>query len=93
MERPLFHSGSDTWAPSGLAVSGEKVYVACLRGEQVRVFDVKRRTSEVFLEGLGRVRDVAIRDGYLYLLTNNTDGRGDPRPGDDKLLRMKLKEG
>ncbi|GAA5343893.1 glucose/arabinose dehydrogenase [Planifilum fimeticola] len=92
MESPLFHSGSDTWAPSGLAVSGEKVYVACLRGEQVRVFDLKRRTSEAFLEDLGRIRDVAIRDGYLYLLTNNTDGRGDPRQGDDKLLRVKLGE-
>ena len=92
METPLFHSGSDTWAPSGLVVSGEKIYVACLRGEQVRVFDLNWRASEVFWEGAGRVRDVALRDGYLYLLTNNTDGRGDPRQGDDKLLRMKLKE-
>ena len=64
-----------------------------LAGEdEVRVFDLKGRSSEVFLKGLGRVRDIEIRDGYLHLLTNNTDGRGDPRQGDDKLLRVKLKE-
>lgn len=37
----------------------------------------------------GRLRDVVEGpDGALYLLTNNRDGRGTPRPGDDKILRI-----
>ena len=37
----------------------------------------------------GRLRDaVAGPDGALYVLTNNRDGRGDPRQGDDRILRI-----
>jgi glucose/arabinose dehydrogenase len=39
----------------------------------------------------GRLRAVAAADdGALWVLTNNTDGRGDPRAGDDRLLRVTL---
>lgn len=27
-------------------------------------------------------------DGYFYLLTNNRDGRGTPKEGDDKIIRI-----
>lgn len=37
----------------------------------------------------GRIRDVVEGpDGALYFLTNNTDGRGSPRPGDDRIYRI-----
>jgi glucose/arabinose dehydrogenase len=37
----------------------------------------------------GRLRDVVEGpDGTLYFLTNNRDGRGNPRPGDDKIYRI-----
>jgi hypothetical protein len=43
----------------------------------------------VLVGELGRLRAAAIGpDGALWLLTNNTDGRGDPRDGDDRLVRM-----
>jgi len=29
-------------------------------------------------------------DGSLWLLTNDTDGRGMPRPGDDRILAVTL---
>ena len=44
---------------------------------------------EVVLDGFGRLRDVVrAPDGSLWVLTNNTDGRGDPRDGDDRILRI-----
>lgn len=44
---------------------------------------------ETFLEGFGRIRDVAEGpDGYLYIATSNRDGRGIPAADDDKILRI-----
>jgi len=49
--------------------------------------EVKSQTS--ILSGMGRIRDVAVGpDGYLYLITSNTDGKGFPDGSDDKLLRI-----
>ena len=37
----------------------------------------------------GRIRDVVEGpDGFLYFLTNNRDGRGRPREGDDRIYRI-----
>lgn len=37
----------------------------------------------------GRLRDVVEGpDGAIYFLSNNTDGRGTPKPGDDKIYRI-----
>lgn len=41
------------------------------------------------LSGLGRIRDVAEGpDGYLYIITSNTDGKAFPDSTDDKLVRI-----
>jgi len=49
--------------------------------------EVKSQTS--ILSGMGRIRDVAVGpDGYLDLITSNTDGKGFPDASDDKLLRI-----
>ena len=45
------------------------------------------------IETLGRIRDVVpAADGSLWFITNNTDGRGEPRDGDDRLVQMRLVE-
>jgi len=42
-----------------------------------------------FLKEFGRLRAVRYGpDGYLYITTSNTDGRGEARAGDDKLIRI-----
>ncbi|MFN3867353.1 MAG: PQQ-dependent sugar dehydrogenase, partial [Demequina sp.] len=81
-------------SPSGIAVTEEGAYVAALRGRAI--YRVPFTTDgvgepQVLVDDLGRVRAVAIGpDGALYALTNNTDGRGDPREGDDRIVRMEL---
>lgn len=47
-------------------------------------------SQEALLSGrFGRIRDVTVGpDGYMYLCTNNRDGRGAPAPTDDRILRI-----
>jgi glucose/arabinose dehydrogenase len=50
-------------------------------------------STEHYSREYGRIRDVALApDGNLWFLTNNTDGRGDPEPGDDRILAVPLVE-
>ena len=48
------------------------------------------RSRQTLLQGqFGRLRAVVMEpDGYLYFTTSNRDGRGRPREGDDRLLRL-----
>lgn len=92
METPIFHSGSDTWAPSGMAAHDGKLYVATLRGNALREFDLAAKTTTEVVTEVGRIRDVLIDGDYIYFISNNTDGRGTPSEGDDKLYRVNLEE-
>ena len=94
MVTPLFTSGDEeTWAPSGMDNAGGKLYVAALQGSAVLEFDPAAGQKRTFISGFGRIRDVRIEDGYLYFISNNTDGRGTPQPDDDKLYRVALDGG
>jgi glucose/arabinose dehydrogenase len=67
--------------------------LGALVGEQIRrlSFEGARVTrNEALFEGeFGRVRTIVEGpDGALYALTSNRDGRGSPREGDDRLLRI-----
>ncbi|WP_423494411.1 PQQ-dependent sugar dehydrogenase [Microbacterium esteraromaticum] len=80
-------------SPSGIAIIDDVVYVAALRGERVWLFDTAGGSAPwaVHAGEFGRVRDVAPGpDGTFWVLTNNTDGRGDRRDGDDRLLQLPL---
>jgi len=94
MINPTLHSGlGNTWAPSGAAFFRGSIFFTGLRGqtlyEAVVDDDKVRELKEHFKGELGRIRDVVVgTDGFLYIATNNTDGRGAPKKGDDKILRV-----
>lgn len=93
MVTPLFTSGKDaTWAPSGMDYYNGKLYVAALRGSALIEFDLETGGQKEVITGLGRIRDVLIEANYLYFISNNSDGRGNPTENEDKLYRISLTE-
>jgi glucose/arabinose dehydrogenase len=77
-------------SPSGAAVIGDTLYVAALRGQRLWTVPVDGGAPKAELTNTyGRLRTVAAApDGSLWLTTSNTDGRGDVRDGDDRILRF-----
>ncbi|MBK0418318.1 PQQ-dependent sugar dehydrogenase [Leucobacter sp. CSA1] len=78
-------------SPSGIAILDGAVFIANLRGERLRevpLSDLAASTEHLVGEH-GRLRDAVVApDGALWILTNNTDGRGSPGPDDDRVLRF-----
>jgi len=91
---PAWHSTADiTWAPGGLAYHEGSLYMPGLRGQTL--YEAVLNGTEIIawhehLVGrYGRLRTVVVSpDGYLYLTTSNQDGRGEPTPTDDRLIRL-----
>lgn len=84
-----------TASPSGMAHAGGTLFIANLRGQVLRAVPVAdpATSTEHYSREYGRIRDVAVTpDGQLWFLTSNTDGRGDPKPGDDRILAVPLVE-
>ncbi|HUQ39218.1 MAG TPA: PQQ-dependent sugar dehydrogenase [Acidimicrobiales bacterium] len=72
-----------------------KLLFGTLKEADLRVLTLSGDGSEVTGEEIlhdgrfGRIRDVqAGPDGAIYLATSNRDGRGSPRDGDDRILRL-----
>ncbi|WP_193096037.1 PQQ-dependent sugar dehydrogenase [Brevibacterium sp. FME17] len=81
----------DEASPSGIAVSDGSIFIANLRGEILRTVPTADVSdAELAYAGeFGRLRDVVTTpSGEVWILTNNTDGRGDPADGDDRILRI-----
>jgi glucose/arabinose dehydrogenase len=89
---PIAQWPTDDASPSGIAVIGDTIFMAGLGGERLWTVGFDGTAAEWYGSGqLGRVRDVVRGPGStLYLLTNNTDGRGSPRAGDDVLYQVNL---
>lgn len=78
-------------SPSGIAIAGDTLYVANLRGQRLRAVPLAdpSTATELLVGEYGRLRDaVAAPDGSIWVLTNNTDGRGRPAADDDRILRL-----
>lgn len=98
---PLIHSGTTTWAPSGMTFVTRgpwrgQLLVANLRGSQILRFAINRKNPRsiqllsAFFKSSGRLRDIVEGpDGSLYVLTSNRDSRGRMRDGDDKIFRLR----
>lgn len=80
-------------SPSGLAVVGDTVFIANLRGQRLRAVPTAEpsTSSEYYVGVFGRLRDaVATPDGDLWIVTSDTDrGAGN----DDVILRVPLAAG
>lgn len=101
---PAFQWATSDASPSGLTVVDNTLFMAALRGQKLwSILDgVHVPEGSVGLEGVisaqpyfdgefGRIRDVVPGpDGTLWMITNNTDGRGNPIPDDDRLISVTL---
>ncbi|MFI5872840.1 PQQ-dependent sugar dehydrogenase [Streptomyces sp. NPDC051445] len=83
-------------SPSGIAYAEGSVWMAGLRGQRLWRVPLKGTAAsadpQAFLEGdYGRLRTVvSAGGGTLWVTTSNTDGRGDPKKGDDRILELRV---
>lgn len=92
-------------SPSGLVWLRETLVLASLRGQRLwqvtlpadavvdpgAVPDALPQAEALVVREYGRLRDVVLGpEGTIWVLTNNTDGRGSPGAGDDRLLQFAI---
>ena len=80
-------------SPSGIAVAGDSVLMAGLRGARLWQVPIPGgrvgRPRALLRAEYGRLRTVGVApDGSVWVTTSNRDGRGAPRRGDDRILRL-----
>ncbi|MYS95579.1 MULTISPECIES: PQQ-dependent sugar dehydrogenase [Streptomyces] len=96
-----FHNPVEQWttaeaSPSGIAYAEGSVWMAGLRGKRLWRIPLNGTEAsaepQAFLEGeYGRLRTVVPAGGdRLWLVTSNTDGRGSPKDGDDRILELRV---
>ena len=85
---------TDEASPSGVAIARSRLYVGALRGEGV--FRIPLRGTSVgkpvklLANRYGRIRTtVKAPDGSIWVSTSNRDGRGEPKKGDDRIVRLR----
>jgi len=97
---PEYQWATDDASPSGLAFVDDTLFMAALKGERLWVIYPDREAGVDAVayfngpegdDGYGRIRDVIPGpDGSVWLMTNNTDGRGSPQQGDDRIVEVQL---
>ncbi|WP_327272769.1 PQQ-dependent sugar dehydrogenase [Streptomyces sp. NBC_01224] len=84
-------------SPSGIAFAKGSIWMAGLHGERLWRIPLSGKESlaapQSFLKGkYGRLRTVLAAGGNkLWLVTSNTDTRGTPKPGDDRVLVLEVR--
>ncbi|HWU46037.1 MAG TPA: PQQ-dependent sugar dehydrogenase [Humibacter sp.] len=92
---PVYQWHTDQASPSGIAIVHDTIFMAALRGERLWVIDPPRGSAPLrvtsFATRLGRLRTVLAHGAnQLWIVTNNTDGRGSPQEGDDRIVQVAL---
>ncbi|MER6182835.1 PQQ-dependent sugar dehydrogenase [Streptomyces sp. NPDC001652] len=93
---PIAQWATDDASPSGIAYAEGSIWMAGLKGQRLWRIPLKGTEAsadpQAFLEGeYGRLRTVVSAGGdKLWLVTSNTDGRGDPKDGDDRILQVQV---
>ena len=83
--------------PGNLAFWRGELFVAGLRGQALLRLSLEGEKGgwrvvrvDTALSGYGRLREVQVGpDGALWVTTSNRDGRGQVRPKDDRVLRLR----
>ncbi|MEU6374613.1 PQQ-dependent sugar dehydrogenase [Streptomyces sp. NPDC046909] len=93
---PIAQWATDDASPSGVAYAEGSIWMAGLKGQRLWRIPLKGTEAsadpQAFLKGeYGRLRTVVSAGGdKLWLVTSNTDGRGDPKEGDDRILEIQV---
>jgi len=101
-DNPKYHNPIAQWptddaSPSGIAYAEGSIWMAGLKGERLWRIPLNGTKAsaapEAFLKGkYGRLRTVVSAGGdKLWLATSETDGRGSPEKGDDRILEVEVK--
>jgi glucose/arabinose dehydrogenase len=95
MRTPVINSGPrETWAPASALFYQGSIFFTGLRGESLYKATISPEGNvtplKKYLTGqFGRLRGLVLGpDGFFYISTSNQDGRGEPRAGDDKIIRI-----
>lgn len=93
---PIAQWHTDDASPSGIAFAEGSIWMAGLKGQRLWRIPLRGTAAsaapQAFLQGeYGRLRTVVAAGGdRLWVTTSNTDGRGDPKTGDDRILELRV---
>ena len=97
---PIVTWHTDEASCSGMAIVDRVIATACLKGKRIWLVELTQAGGTlgapraVLTNKYGRLRTAVVApDGSLWVSTSNRDGRGDPGPDDDRLIRLVFSDG